>query len=321
MYKYSTPLFFLTMKRFFLPLAMTALCGLQQAIAAPDAESVEVELKLKASDAKFLEIVPKDMADANYFNFETRKTPSPAWFYMPIQYELRGECASKDGKPDYPLYVPELKVHVYCLFDMGKKTGGKSAGKTKFVMIDKEITYVDIPLPDRDSSKKEGLNKKVYAAVFVSPADAARLGDEAVSKSDKADKISKVDFGKNLAAIAVEFRVGDVEVSIGEFKKKNPKGIVVKKEYANTLNDGWWKLENTSVIDLKSIAETPFAPFYAAAFPPTANLYGTPDSTSSSGSADSTGDTYVPSAATEDAPAEEPADTGSKKKKSKKSRK
>lgn len=296
---------------------MMALCGLHQAFAAPDAASVEAELKLKASDAKFMEIVPKDMNDANYFNFEKRKAPSPAWFYMPIPYELRGKCPAKDGKPDYPLYVPELKVHVYCLFDMGRKSGGK---KTKFVMIDKEITYVDIPLPDKDSSKKEGLNKKVYAAVFVSPADAARLGNEAVSESDKADKISKVEFGKNLAAIAVEFRVGDMEVSISDFKTKNPQGIIVKKEYANTLNNGWWKLENKSVIDLKSIAETPFAPFYAAVFPPTANLYGAPAAASSSGVADSTGDVYVPTAATENAPAEKTAETDGRKK-GKKSRK
>lgn len=306
------------MKRFFLPLIMTAICGLHQAYAAPDAESAKAELKLKAKDLKFEEIIPRDMDGSTYFTFnKNKKGASPAWFYMPIPYELRGECPAKDGRPDYPLYVPELKVHVYCLFDMGKKSGGK---KTKFIMIDKEITYVDIPLPSKDSAKKEGLNKEVYAAVFVSPADAARLGDESTSQSDKADKISKVEFGKNLAAVAVEFRVGDVEVSVSDFKKNNPKGIV-KSDYANVLNDGWWKLENKSVIDLKSIAETPFAPFYAAVFPPTANLYGAPDSASSSGVADSSGDTYVPSAATEDAPAEETAGTGSKKKKGKKSRK
>lgn len=308
------------MKRFFLPLVITALCGLHQAYAAPDAESAKVELKLKPKDLKFEAIIPRDMDGSSYFTFsKNKKGASPAWFYMPIPYELRGECSARDGKPEYPLYVPELKVHVYCLFDMGKKTSGRSAGQTKYIMIDKEITYVDIPLPAKDSAKKEGLNKEVYAAVFVSPADAARLGDEATSQNDKADKISKVEFGKNLAAVAVEFRVGEVEVSISEFKKNNPKGIV-KPEYANDLNDGWWKLENKSVIDLKAICETPFAPFYAAVFPPTENLYGASASGAASINSDSSADTYVPTAATENVPAEETA-SGSKKKKGKKSRK
>ncbi len=302
------------MKRFLLPLVMTVLCGVQQAVAAPDAASAEAKLKLKSSDAEFRPITPKDMDGNHYFKVDkNKKTAAPDWYCLMIPYELTGTCPSKDGKTDYPLYVPELKVHVYCLFDMGKR----ASGAKKYVMIDKEITYVDIPLPERDAAKGEGRNKNVYAAVFVSPADAARLMEESVKSKDKADKI-KVNLNDNLAAVAVEFRVGDVEVSESKSKSENPKGIVIKTDDPH-LNERWWKKENTSLIDLRAISETPFAPFYAGVFPPTANLYGSPISAVPAAPLMDPSGAYVPAAATEDSPAAAVEETG-KKKKGKKNR-
>ena len=288
------------MKRIFLPIAVAALFGLPQA-GALSADYAQAELTLKPSDAQVEQVVPR----TEYFaTRDTAKNINPAWHFVRIPYTLQGK--SRGDKT--PLYVDELKVHAYLVFAVGKDGD-------KLILLDKEITYVNIPLTPKSGM---GENKNVQAAVFISPSDAARICGNGSSKVDK------VDLSGKLAAVAVEFKFKDADCG----KPDTDADVLVDKKMKNKLKKGWWKKEDKAGIgvSLRAISETPFAPFYAPAFPPTSPLYGeaTGSSSYSSSSTGSTG--YTPSAATEstdtaaDAPAE-PTEPVVPTKKSKKRRK
>ena len=283
------------MKRISLLLTAAALCGLNQA-SAVSADYARAELKLKASGAQVEQIVPR----AEYFvSKDTNKAVNPAWHYVRIPYALEGRCrdASK-----LPLYVDELKVHAYLVFTADKE------GK-KLIMLDKEITYVNIPLTPKTESSE---NKNVQAAVFISPSDAARIC------ADESSKVDKVDLKDRLAAVAVEFKFKDASC----LKPDTEQDVLVNKKMKTRLSAQWWTKEDKKGVGAKlcSIAETPFAPFYAPAFPPTSPMYGS--SAASASVAD-----YVPASATDssasstDSTAAEGDDSADSKKKNKKRRK
>ncbi|MBQ8900704.1 MAG: hypothetical protein IJY72_07100, partial [Akkermansia sp.] len=261
------------MKRIFLPIAVAALFGLPQA-GALSADYAQAELTLKPSDAQVEQVVPR----TEYFaTRDTAKNINPAWHFVRIPYTLQGK--SRGDKT--PLYVDELKVHAYLVFAVGKDGD-------KLILLDKEITYVNIPLTPKSGMSE---NKNVQAAVFISPSDAARICGNGSSKVDK------VDLSGKLAAVAVEFKFKDADCG----KPDTDADVLVDKKMKNKLKKGWWKKEDKAGIgvSLRAISETPFAPFYAPAFPPTSPLYGeaTGSSSYSSSSTGSTG--YTPSAATE----------------------
>lgn len=273
------------MKRIFLPIAVAALFGLPQA-GALSADYAQAELTLKPSDAQVEQVVPR----TEYFaTRDTAKNINPAWHFVRIPYTLQGK--SRGDKT--PLYVDELKVHAYLVFAVGKDGD-------KLILLDKEITYVNIPLTPKSGMSE---NKNVQAAVFISPSDAARICGNGSSKVDK------VDLSGKLAAVAVEFKFKDADCG----KPDTDADVLVDKKMKNKLKKGWWKKEDKAGIgvSLRAISETPFAPFYAPAFPPTSPLYGeaTGSSSYSSSSTGSTG--YTPSAATEstDTAADAPTET------------
>lgn len=261
------------MKRFFLPIAVAALCGLPQATAT-SADYAQAELTLKAGDAQVEQVVPR----TEYFaSKDTAKNINPAWHYVRIPYSLQGKCRGDKT----PLYVDELKVHAYLVFAVGKDA-------EKLILVDKEITYVNIPLsPKGDVSE----NKNVQAAVFISPSDAARICGNGSSK------VEKVDLSGKLAAVAVEFKFKEADCA----KPESEPDVLVNKKVKNKIKKGWWKKQDKSGIGvrLRAISETPFAPFYAPTFPATSPMYG--DAAGSSYTSSTAGSTtgYTPSAATE----------------------
>ncbi len=273
------------MKRFFLPIAVAALCGLPEA-AAISADYAQAELTLKANDAQVEQVVPR----TEYFGTkDTAKSINPAWHFVRIPYSLQGK--SRGDKT--PLYVDELKVHAYLVFAVGKDG-------EKLILVDKEITYVNIPLsPKGDVSE----NKNVQAAVFISPSDAARICGSGSSK------VEKVDLGGKLAAVAVEFKFKDADCG----KPEADADVLVNKKMKNKLKKGWWKKEDKAGIgvQLRAISETPFAPFYAPAFPATSPMYGEASGSSYTSSSSSSGSMsgYTPAAATESTTSTDSADT------------
>ncbi len=271
------------MKRFFLPIAVAALCGLPQA-AAISADYAQAELTLKAGDAQVEQVVPR----TEYFaSKDTAKNINPAWHFVRIPYSLQGKCRGDKT----PLYVDELKVHAYLVFSVGKEG-------EKLILVDKEITYVNIPLsPKGDVSE----NKNVQAAVFISPSDAARICGNGSSK------VEKVDLGGKLAAVAVEFKFKDADCA----KPETEADVLVNKKMKSKLKKGWWKKEDKAGIGvrLRAISETPFAPFYAPAFPATSPMYGEASGSSYSSSSSGGMSGYTPSAAVENTESSDSADT------------
>ncbi len=271
------------MKRFFLPIAVAALCGLPEA-AAISADYAQAELTLKASDAQVEQVVPR----TEYFaSKDTAKNINPAWHFVRIPYSLQGKCRGDKT----PLYVDELKVHAYLVFSVGKEG-------EKLILVDKEITYVNIPLsPKGDVSE----NKNVQAAVFISPSDAARICGNGSSK------VEKVDLGGKLAAVAVEFKFKDADCA----KPETDADVLVNKKMKSKLKKGWWKKEDKAGIGvrLRAISETPFAPFYAPAFPATSPMYGEASGSSYSSSSSGGMSGYTPSAAVENTESSDSADT------------
>lgn len=288
------------MKRLFLPIAVAALCGLPKA-AATSADYAQALLTLKPNDAQVEQVVPR----AEYFaSKDSGKAINPAWHYVRIPYTLLGRCRESDKTP---LYVDELKVHAYLVFAVGGKDS------EKLIMLDKEITYVNIPLTPKAG---ESENKNVQAAVFISPSDAARICGAGTSKVDKVDLAGK------LAAVAVEFKFKGADC----VKPDTEVDVLVNKKMKNRLKAGWWKKEDKNGIgvQLRAISETPFAPFYAPAFPATSPMYGTADAPASYSPAGSGGAMgYTPSSATEPAstPAVDPAETETQTSSSKKGKK
>jgi hypothetical protein len=262
------------MKRFLLPVVVAALCGSAQA-ASSSADYAQAELTMKPNEVQVEQVAPRP----EYFaTKDSAKAINPAWHFVRIPYSLLGRCRDADKTP---LYVDELKVHAYLLFTVPGKNDDK------IILLDKEITYVNIPLSPKG---KEGENKNVQAAVFISPSDAARICGEGTSK------VERVDLNGKLSAVAVEFRFKDADC----VKAETDTHVVLDKKMKSRLKTGWWKKETKSDlgVQLRAISDTPFAPFYAPAFPATSPMYGAAAPASASSSFGGTTG-YTPSSATD----------------------
>ena len=264
------------MKRFLLPIVVAALCGSSHA-ASSSADTVQAELTLKPNEVQVEQVAPR----AAYFETkDSAKAINPAWHFVRIPYTLLGRSRDSDKTP---MYVDELKVHAYLIFAVPTKNDDK------FILLDKEITYVDIPLSPKG---KDGENKNVQAAVFISPSDAARICGEGTSK------VERVELNGKLAAIAVEFSFKGMDC----VKPKTEVDLVLNKKLKSRLKKGWWKKEskNDLGVNLRAISDTPFAPFYAPAFPATSPMYGSADAASTSAPSSYDGATgYTPSSASD----------------------
>lgn len=301
-------------KKLFTSLLVAALCGLP-VVSAQSAESVRVSLKkgLNASDMEIARVTPPG-ATGSFYNSKDVKLmkndAAYAWHLVriPLQVAARGGS----GKPQF---VDELdvKVHVVVM-------GGKGADKP--LMLTKDITYVDIPLDPQANDDGTVVN----VGVFLSPTDAMRICGPDVKNPELA---------KRLGAVAVTAKF---KGSACNNTSANP-GLVVSRDLKDKLTGSWWKKENadTAGATLKSIAETPFAPYYSPVFPATRPMYGEEFSPAAAGisalgtstipggsatSSDTT-DTSASTDTTADAPTSETDDstsssTGGKRKKGKK---
>ena len=275
------------MKKYLLPLAVAAL-GSSLTASALDAEHVRVSFKAKGSDLK-VETINTPVPGVDVFNTKRNEGSAP-WYCIRIPLTVEGIAKnSTTGKG--PNFVDQLKVHVYAVFTAGK-------GETP-IMLDKEVTYVDIPLNPSNSSDKPSKGE-MYAGVFISPSNASKiLGDP-----------SKIDFSNKLAAVAVEVTYKDSPC----IKDEGEQAVVISHDLDSKLNGKWWKknAKNKTGAALNAISETPFAPFYAPVFPATSPLYGAAAggvSGSGTDSSSDSGSTYPSSSSTSTADDTTSADT------------
>ena len=287
-------------------LAVAAVLGMPAADAA-NAEHARVTLDLKAPDAKVERVAPPN---DNMFASKERVKPgsieAASWYFVRVPLKVEGK-----GKATEPItFVNDLKVHFYLVF-IGESNDDLTMAET-------EITYTEIPVrPGQGDKPSEGT---LTAAVFVSPANAAKI----------CGTKSKVDLtGHHLGAVAVEATFGGSNC----LNPKEDPSLIIDNKLKGKLTNGWWKKKsapNKKGVVLCSIAETPFAPYYAAlSGAPTVPMYGTSSegssSSSSSGGSDSSSsgnDGYAKDTAISDTGAgDDSADTGTDKKKDKKKKK
>lgn len=282
------------MKNLLFPLAMAAFCGLPVA-SALNADNARVTLDVSnGGDLRVESISPMTVFGGKEAK-QSRTDKSSTWQYVTIPLKVEAKCKG-DRSPNY---VDELKVHVYAVF------GGEKGDEP--IMLDKEITYVDIPVNGKSGGKlSEG---HMNAGIFISPANASKI----------INSNSKVELGDKLIAVAIEASFHDAPCIAGDTEPF----AVVDSKYKQKLTGAWWKKtsKNKQGAELSAISETPFAPFYAPVFPPTKPLYGSATgSSSSSSSASSTGadddaDTASGSTASDDDTASPAVTTGKKSKK------
>ena len=256
------------MKKLIWPLAVAAVLG-APAVNAASAEHARVTLDLKAPDAKVERVAPPS---GGIFASKERVKPGSveagSWYFVRIPLKVEGK-----GKASEPItFVDELKVHVYLVFM------GESADD--LTMVEREITYTEIPVtPGAGDKPSEGT---LTAAAFISPSNAAKI----------CGTKGKVDLtGHHLGAVAVEATFGGSNC----LNPKEDPSLIIENKLKGKLSNGWWKKKsapNKKGAVICSIAETPFAPYYASlSGAPTKPMYGASGSGSSASSSSTSSDT------------------------------
>lgn len=265
-YNDNTHLKLFTMKNLLFPFAVAAFCGLPMAFGL-NADNARVSLDVSGGgDLRVESAVPMTIFGGKEAK-QSRGDKTTTWQYVTIPVKV--EAKSKGD--DQPNFVDELKVHVYAVF-------GSDKGSDP-IMLDKEITYTDIPVSAKGKISEGHMN----VGVFISPANASKI----------MNSNSKLELGDKLIAVAVEASFHDSPC----MDTNKPYDFVVDSKFKQKLTGAWWKkssnAKNKAGAELLAISETPFAPFYAPVFPPTKPLYGSADGSSrytGSGSS-ATGDT------------------------------
>lgn len=286
------------MKNLLFPFAVAAFCGLPMAFGL-NADNARVSLDVtNGGDLRVESAVPMSIFGGKDAK-QARGDRSSTWQYVTIP--LKVEAKSKGD--DQPNFVDELKVHVYAVF-------GSDKGSDP-IMLDKEITYADIPV----SAKGKISEGKMNIGVFISPSNASKIMNSS----------TKTELGDKLIAVAVEASFHDSPC----MDTDKPYDFVVDSKFKQKLTGAWWKkasnAKNKQGAELLAISETPFAPFYAPVFPPTKPLYGSASGSSYTGSGsssatDSTADDTAESTGHEPVADTDTTTTTTSKKKSKKNK-
>lgn len=255
------------MKNLLFPFAVAAFCGLPVAFGL-NADNARVSLDVNGGgDLRVESAVPMSIFGGKDAK-QSRGDRTTTWQYVTIPVKVQAKCKG-DQEPNF---VDELKVHVYAVF-------GSDKGSDP-IMLDKEITYVDIPVSPKGKMSEGRMN----VGVFISPANASKI----------MNSNSKLELGDKLIAVAIEASFHDSPC----LSTDSEPSFVVDSKFKQKLTGAWWKkssnAKNKSGAELLAISETPFAPFYAPVFPPTKPLYSSATGSSftgSSASADSETDT------------------------------
>lgn len=177
---------------------------------------------------------------------------------IPVLVEAVGPKNEK-GKEEKPQFISSIDFHVYLAFRTD--VDGRDS---KPLLLDKEITYVNIPVHPGNAVKDHAQNK-MYIGVFISPSDALKIRTTGKDKGI---------LDGSLMAVAVEASYNGANCMNTEEKKRERSKILNpadKKEF----NGAWWKKKGkTNDAELLTIAETPYAPFYAPFYPAVSPMFG-----------------------------------------------
>lgn len=225
------------------------------------------------------------------------------WFVFSIPVCISASKRESANVTKAATLVPELSFKVYLLYkpktskaDASEAKGEKSDA-AKYRLLEKEITYVDIPL-DRGVVKKEGSRDAGYAEMSIGlfiPQTVANvmMGDDDPSKAGSGNDLQVAAFAiepKFKGSVCKEVGVAGVSYSKG----KRPFDYIADKSLERILmpssssskKSNWWDADGKvkghfpvpTAARLLCISETPYAPFYGEAYPATKPLYGEPES-------------------------------------------
>lgn len=305
---------FPNMNRTFLYLFLASVIGMLPVHAkggAVEASHVHLLLNHKAADA----VQPMAMGQPSsafkdvYRGFKggalssLKDEDQPQWFVVNIPITIAARGKNTDGKYAPAAYISELTVKAYLLY---LSPAGTSK---KYSIVEKEITYVDIPLNTKSVSREGKHDVSITnfsVGLFVPRTTVYRM-----TGSDDVRDFSKGGNNSRIAGVAVEATYKGapcvkIDISSGsygagatEFSKLYTSDL--KKELGS--NKWWKKPELFAAGDVKMlcISETPYAPFYSGYYPATKPMYGAPG-TAAGSEAPST-DTQSSTKSTTDAPA------------------
>lgn len=311
------------MKKLYLYLLLAALVGLCPVFAKPGVvlpDTVRVSLNHKNISGAQRFVLMGPMPDNNCFKgldkryiMSSIKDSDKRWFVFNVPISVAA-AAKQNGKSVAATIVPELTVKVYLLYrprsskaeasDQGKNTSEEAS---KYRLLEKKITYVDIPL----NSNAMRQNGKEYGYVEMSVGVFIPLSVAMVMNGDSDP--NKVASGNSLqvAAFAIEAEVDGTackpvpgtESSTGKQRPTDYADAAFEKMLSSKGGSKWWT--SGTVLTQKDarlycISETPYAPFYGTVYPATKPLYGAPESAEAQGGAGETSSTpEVPSLSTD----------------------
>ncbi len=265
------------MKRAFLSLVAAACSALTA--AAVDATAANVWLDANAKPV--FQTMGKGIQADKGASAPTFTCP---WQYVSIPLHVEGKL--KGDEAEYPHFISELKLRISLAIAV---EDDKGKVKKKPVILQKEVTYVDVPL-GKANEKKLG-KSVVNVGAFISPASAYKLNRK------------NGDLGKKLVAVAVEatFNGANCNKTKGDTGENPVVGVIVDQSAGKELGEKWWKSAGSGSTGavLNAISETPFAPQYAEhGFPPVRPMYGAAEAGSSSSSS-TTPSTLTPTEGTD----------------------
>lgn len=242
------------MKNIFLSLVAALAIG---SFAAPALDATAVKVAL--GDTNKIELYKLGVPPSMPMTADPRKmnTPFGEWYVVNIPLKITAK-AGKDKEADF---VPAVTVHAY----LAMECYDPEKGNSDLVLLDKEVTYVEIPVNKKAGSYKEGTP---FAGFFISPSSAKKLN----AKGDK-DLLK----GK-LKAVAIEATFNGKNCTDPDAKAIT--SHVLDSKYKTRFSGKWWKSSKAKSggAKLLSVAETPYAPFVGSNYPSVKPLFGSSDS-------------------------------------------
>lgn len=297
---------FMNMKKTTLFLMIAGLVGLTPLQAKPARVATDVQVYLNhtniSGSQRFSELPP--VAGEDYFKKYKREaltslsqwSDNTRWLVYNIPICVNGTMRTRSSKSESEskpaTVIPELTVTVTMLYSRrAKESSDKKSSSKKspdYYVINKKITYVDIPL-ERDKTKRDkNGNEYGYAemsvGVFVPQTVVTIMGGD----NDPTKVLKGSDLKIEGFAINAEYKGNRISGSeptiVGEkFTKTKPAYSYLTSTATSKLDAEHWaspsELKKYGVQDgvrLFCISETPYAPFYGTMYPATKPLYGEP---------------------------------------------
>ena len=292
---------FPNMKKTFIYLVFSALLGFLPAHAKEVVEATKVHVAINQNKVgSSADLAPLPMPQNDVFKGVKNGVPlsslsndekTAQWHVLNIPITITATGRNAQNKTAPASCVNELTVTAYVIYKT-PSAGGKSSSKgssksdkgANYSIIEKTITYVNIPLDK--STKVESGNEVGYADMSVG-LFIPRTSGFKITGSDVPSDLTKSGVVCAYAVTAM-FRGAPCDrvdiKALGSTKAVGvtPNSRIFEPALKKIVGDAlWWKGKThdsmtPSEAEVMCISETPFAPFYYTYYPATKPLYGSP---------------------------------------------